>query len=64
VEVVLPDHVGAALDARTASGRVDVVNGLAVRGDRGPDFVVGQVNGGGDPLKVFTARGTIRLVRR
>lgn len=64
VEVVLPDHAGAMLDARTANGRVEVVNGLAVRGDRGPDFVVGQVNGGGDPLKVFTARGTIRLVRR
>jgi DUF4097 and DUF4098 domain-containing protein YvlB len=64
VEVVLPDHAGAVLDVRTANGRVDVINGLAVVGDRGTDFLVGRVNGGGDPLKVFTARGTIRLVRR
>lgn len=64
VEVVLPDHAGTELDARTASGTVEVANGLQVEGERRPNRVTGHVNGGGAPLRVYTARGSIRVVRR
>jgi hypothetical protein len=64
VEVVLPDHSGTALDARARRGSVAVGPGLEVQGDRGEDHFVGAVNGGGEPLRVYTARGSIRVERR
>ena len=64
VEVVLPDHSGTALDARARRGSVAVGPGLKVKGDRGEDHFVGAVNGGGEALRVYTARGSIRIERR
>ena len=64
VEVLLPDHAGVQLDARTNTGTVEIGNGIRAKGERGTDHFVGAVNGGGEPLRIYTARGAIRVGRR
>jgi hypothetical protein len=64
VEVVFPDHAGLELDARSLSGTVEVGSAVKANGKRGNDHFVGTINGGGQPLRVYTARGTIRVDRR
>jgi hypothetical protein len=64
VEVLFPDHAGLQLDARTGRGTVEVGAGVKFDGTRGSDHFVGAVNGGGAPLRIYTARGTIRVDRR
>lgn len=58
VVVAFPARFGAQLDARTSSGTVEVDERRA-----GSEFV-GAVNGGGPPLEIYTARGSIRVGRR
>ena len=58
VVVAFPSHTGVALDARTRHGVVEVDEK-----PRGSEFV-GAVNGGGEPLVIYTARGSIRVGRR
>jgi hypothetical protein len=60
VEVSLPSHAKLALDARSARGRVEVGDGLAIDGAHTDDRVVGALNGGGETLRIYTARGAVR----
>jgi hypothetical protein len=64
VEVRLPAHASVALDARSDRGAVEVGETLRFAGERGPGRVVGQLNGGSETLRVYTARGTVRLEAR
>ncbi len=64
VEVLVPALADAGLDLRSARGSVEVAPGLVARGERAGDRFVGQLNGGGAPLRVFTARGSVRLAAR
>jgi hypothetical protein len=64
VEVLVPALSFAGLDLRSAHGSVEVAPGLVARGERAEDRFVGQLNGGGAPLRVFTARGNVRLAAR
>jgi DUF4097 and DUF4098 domain-containing protein YvlB len=58
VVVAFPVHHGVQLDARTEHGTVEVDEER-----NGPHFE-GPVNGGGMPLRIYTARGSIRVGRR
>jgi hypothetical protein len=64
IEVLFPEHFGIELDAQARRGTVEVGAGVEVDGSRSADRFVGEVNGGGDPLTVYTARGSIHLDRR
>jgi hypothetical protein len=64
VEVRLPEHQGVTLDARTGRGTLSLDGGLEAQGDRKPDEFRGRVNGGGAALRVYSARGSIRVGTR
>jgi hypothetical protein len=64
IEVRLPAQAGVALDARTGRGRVELAEALALTGERAADRVEGRLNGGGETLRVYTARGSVRLEGR
>ena len=63
VVVSLPADAGLRLDARARGGNVRV-DGFRIQGERTPNHVIGAVNGGGALLRVYTARGNIRVGRR
>lgn len=58
VVVAYPGRFGVRLDARSSNGSVEVDE------RRGGSEFVGDLNGGGQPLEIYTARGTIRVGRR
>lgn len=58
VVVAFPARFGVQLDARSSNGAVEIDE------RRGGSEFVGPVNGGGSPLEIYTARGTIRVGRR
>ncbi len=64
VEIVFPARFGAQLEARTRHGTVEVDADVRADGKRGPGYFIGAINGGGDPLHLYTARGTIRVYPR
>ncbi|MEE9607001.1 MAG: DUF4097 family beta strand repeat-containing protein [Myxococcota bacterium] len=64
VEVQMPEHAGAELDAVTRGGEIELANGLEPPGGHPRDRVVGPINGGGPLLRLYTARGSIRVSRR
>jgi hypothetical protein len=64
VEVLLPEHAGAELQARSGRGSVEVDASVRPEGTRAADQFVGKLNGGGPPLRVFTARGSVRVAAR
>ena len=64
VEVNLPATAKLALDARSGSGRVEVGVGLEVLGERALDRATGTLNGGGQALRIYTARGSVRVEPR
>jgi hypothetical protein len=64
IEVLLPARAGAALEARSAQGSVLVDADVAPEGQRGANHFVGRVNGGGAALRIFTARGNVRVAAR
>jgi DUF4097 and DUF4098 domain-containing protein YvlB len=64
IEVRLPVRAGVALDARTGRGRVELADALGLAGERAEDRAVGRMNGGGETLRVYTARGSVRLEAR
>lgn len=61
VEVLFPDGEGAELDARTSGGRVEVEHEIALHGRERRHQAVGQIAGGGPPLRVRTSGGDIRI---
>lgn len=64
IEVEFPESEGAAIDARTSGGRVELEPGIALQGQRDPERVVGELNGGGAPLRLQTSGGNIRIRTR
>ena len=64
VEVIFPRDAGIDLDARTADGTVQLETDLEIDGERANGYAVGRVNGGGSSLRIYTARGNVRLDRR
>ncbi|MEX2205134.1 MAG: DUF4097 family beta strand repeat-containing protein [Myxococcota bacterium] len=64
VEVSLPAAAKLALDARSGRGRVEIGEGLDVNGTRGEDRAAGTLNGGGETLRIYTARGSVRVEPR
>ncbi len=65
VVVVMPDHAGAQLDAVTGQGTVEIAPALTPKRRRKPIArYAGPLNGGGPRLRVYTARGTIRVDQR
>jgi hypothetical protein len=59
VEVLLPEQARAQLDAISRRGSVEIDNGFRVPGEQSEDRVTGPLNGGGSPLRLFTARGSV-----
>jgi hypothetical protein len=64
IEVALPGHSRVALDVRSPRGTVEVDPGLEARGKREATRFAGDLNGGGAGLRIYTARGTVRVNRR
>ena len=64
VEVLMPEDAGAQLDAISRRGSVEIDDDFRVPGDQSEDRVTGPLNGGGSPLRVFTARGTVNVRAR
>ena len=64
VEVSLADGAGVQLDAHSADGAVELGPGLRFEGERQSGRAVGRVNGGGEPLRIYSGRGNVRLGRR
>lgn len=64
VDVELPPLAGADLEAISRRGSVEIAPGLDLKGERGEGHVRGPLNGGGAPLRLFTARGTVNLRAR
>lgn len=61
IEVSLPAQARLALDARSGLGTVELGAGLAVEGSHAADRVTGTLNGGGQTLLIYTARGSVRV---
>lgn len=61
VEVLLPDRARAQLEAISRRGGVELYDGFRVPGEQAPDRVAGPLNGGGSPLRLFTARGSVHV---
>ncbi len=64
VEVILPRDAGVDLDARSADGTVQLDAGLQMDGELADGHAIGHVNGGGSSLRIYTARGNVRLDQR
>ena len=61
LEVLIEEHAGAQLDAIARRGSVEIDNGFHVPGEQSEDRVTGPLNGGGAPLRLFTARGSVHV---
>jgi hypothetical protein len=62
VDLRIPHDVAALLDVRTRDGRIRVDLPIGAAGDdRGRNMLVGELNGGGPPLRVRTQDGGILL---
>ncbi len=64
VEVIFPRDAGVDLDARSADGTVQLGTALQLDGELADGHAVGKLNGGGASLRIYTARGNVRLDRR
>lgn len=64
IEITFPRDTGIDLDARSGDGSVELDAELEIDGERATGHAIGQVNGGGPMLRVYTARGNVRLARR
>jgi len=59
IEVEFSASAGVDLDAETSGGRVDVEHPFTARDQFSNGRVVGQINGGGAPLRLRTSGGSI-----
>ncbi len=64
VEITIPRDAAIDLDMRSADGSVRLDSAFEIDGERAAGHVIGQLNGGGSSLRVYTARGNVRLDRR
>ncbi len=63
VRVEVGHGAGAQLDARSRRGEVDLGD-LPWRGERSPNAARGSLGPGGAPLRLYTARGTVKVRSR
>ncbi|HEY6194514.1 MAG TPA: DUF4097 family beta strand repeat-containing protein [Candidatus Eisenbacteria bacterium] len=61
VTLRVPHDIAALLDARTRDGHINVQIPIAVAGRLSGHELVGELNGGGPPLRVRTGDGSITL---
>ena len=61
VEVALPRDEATSLDALTRRGEVEIADGIQIASRQGDGRVIGDINGGGATLRLYTARGQIRV---
>lgn len=61
VSLRIPRNLGAALDASTSDGRVDVDVPVRIEGRMNPHHIRGVINGGGPLLRVRTGDGSILI---
>jgi hypothetical protein len=64
VRVVVPSGAGANLEAVTRNGSVELGPGISASPGERPGRLTGPINGGGDDLRLYTARGTIHVLAR
>jgi DUF4097 and DUF4098 domain-containing protein YvlB len=64
VRAVFPADAGVEIDAVSRRGSVEIAQGLSIPGDQSENRVSGPINGGGRSLRLYTARGTVRVGRR
>jgi len=64
IDVLIPTDSNADLDARATRGSVALDAAIGLNGEKGDNFVVGRINGGGALLLLRTSRGRIHLSRR
>jgi len=61
VTLRVPHDIAAFLDARTRDGHINVDMPITTRGRLSGHELVGELNGGGAPLRIRTSDGTITL---
>jgi hypothetical protein len=61
VELEIPAGAGAQLEAVSRRGAVELAQALTPPGEHSESRVAGPINGGGQPLRLYTARGGVRV---
>jgi hypothetical protein len=61
VTMRIPHDITAMLDARTRDGHINVQIPITVQGRLSGRELVGELNGGGPPLRIRTSDGSITL---
>ena len=64
LEIEIPPDAGAQLDAEAREGSVEIGPGIRFEGEATPRTTAGAIRGGGPALRLYTARGRIRIRRR
>ncbi len=64
VDVEVPKEAGATLEAQSRGGSVTVPDALQLDGERGEQHARGHLNGGGERLQLYSARGAVRVRTR
>ena len=59
----VPDDLGAEIDAHTGDGHIELDKPISVTGSIGRSSVKGTLGAGGQPLRIHTGDGSIRLQR-
>ena len=59
----VPDDLGAEIDAHTGDGHIELDKPISVTGSVGRSSVKGTLGAGGQPLRIHTGDGSIRLQR-
>lgn len=63
VEVALPDTVAADLDVSTTNGSIKTDFPITVSGTFSKNRLSGDLNGGGEPIRIRTTNGSVRISR-
>lgn len=61
VSIRIPHDIAALLDARTRDGHINIQIPISVQGRMSSHSLVGELNGGGPPLRIRTSDGSITL---
>jgi len=64
IEAEFPRETGVTLDARTTGGRVLVESAIKTTGSAERSRIEGEINGGGESLRLRTSGGNIRVRER
>jgi hypothetical protein len=64
IDVFVPNGAGAVLDADSPGGEVEIASGLGFDGEHAGARARGRLGAGGAPLRLYTARGLVRVSAR